>query len=340
LVEIAGANREEVRDLLARQGKFEAKIGNDTVFRGGTDITYVCSSADCSGIDPQVGCQQDGSEWFCGFRFSISLSPDAAKEHAQITANLGVDSASSGKYLDQPLDLYLDDSLVDSLRIGAELKGRELTDISISGSGRGTQQAEARNDAFANMKRLQTILKTGSLPVKLEVVKMDAISPALGKQFTKNAVIVSLVALGAVALIIFIRYRKLSVSMPMLVCMLFEAVIILGFAAVAGWNIDIAAVAGILVAIGTGVDDQIVIIDEAIGRKESRAASWKERMKQAFFIIMAAYATAVVAMIPLYFAGAGLLKGFALTSIIGVTAGVFITRPMYAAMVRILVEKD
>ena len=35
LVEIAGANEEEVKDLLASQGKFEAKVGNTTVFTGG-----------------------------------------------------------------------------------------------------------------------------------------------------------------------------------------------------------------------------------------------------------------------------------------------------------------
>ena len=45
VVEIAGATEEEIRDLLAKQGKFEAKIGNATVFRGGQDITYVGRSA-------------------------------------------------------------------------------------------------------------------------------------------------------------------------------------------------------------------------------------------------------------------------------------------------------
>ncbi|MBS3114368.1 hypothetical protein J4448_04665 [Candidatus Woesearchaeota archaeon] len=35
VVEIAGATEEEIKDLLARQGKFEAKVGNKTVFRGG-----------------------------------------------------------------------------------------------------------------------------------------------------------------------------------------------------------------------------------------------------------------------------------------------------------------
>ncbi len=49
---------------------------------------------------------------------------------------------------------------------------------------------------------------------------------------------------------------------------------------------------------------------------------------------MTAYLTSVVSLLPLYWAGAGLLKGFAFTTIIGITAGVLITRPAFAEMVR------
>ena len=68
--------------------------------------------------------------------------------------------------------------------------------------------------------------------------------------------------------------------------------------------------------------------------------SREDRLKKAFFIIFAAYATTVVAMLPLWFAGAGLLKGFALTTIAGVTIGVFITRPAFAAVVEVLLKKE
>jgi preprotein translocase subunit SecD len=44
-------------------------------------------------------------------------------------------------------------------------------------------------------------------------------------------------------------------------------------------------------------------------------------------------------MIPLIFAGAGMLKGFALTTIIGVSVGVFITRPAYASIIEILLKE-
>ena len=54
---------------------------------------------------------------------------------------------------------------------------------------------------------------------------------------------------------------------------------------------------------------------------------------------MVAYFTGVAAMVPLLFAGAGLLKGFALTTIIGISIGVFITRPAFAAAVEVLLKK-
>ena len=44
-------------------------------------------------------------------------------------------------------------------------------------------------------------------------------------------------------------------------------------------------------------------------------------------------------MIPLFWVGAGLIKGFALTTIIGISAGVFITRPAFASIVEYLLNK-
>jgi len=61
--------------------------------------------------------------------------------------------------------------------------------------------------------------------------------------------------------------------------------------------------------------------------------------KGAFFIIMGSYSTIFVAMLPLVFAGAGLLKGFAITTIIGASIGVFLVRPTYAAVVEILLNQ-
>ena len=339
LVEIAGANEEDIRSLLEQQGKFEAKIANQTVFIGGKDIVFVCRSANCAGIDPDYGCSASGSQHVCRFRFSISITPDAAKKQANATSSLDVvGDKSQGSYLSEPLELYLDDAKVDELSIGAELKGSTTTEIQISGSGIGLSQQEAVLNTFSNMKRLQTVLITGSLPVKLSIVKIDNISPLLGKEFMSNALFLGLLTLASIVVVIFARYRKLSVAIPMALVSLSEVILLLAVAALIGWNIDLAAVAGIIIAIGTGVNDQIVITDETL-RGKTVVYDWKQRIKNAFFIIMAAYFTIVVAMLPLLFAGAGLLKGFAITTIIGASIGVFITRPVFVRVIEILLKE-
>ena len=117
---------------------------------------------------------------------------------------------------------------------------------------------------------------------------------------------------------------------------------ILGIASLIGWNLDLAAIAGIIISVGTGVNDQIVITDEVLNKREiaERVRNWKDKIKRAFFIIFSAYCTILAAMLPLLFTGAGLLKGFALTTILGFTAGVFITRPAFAVVIQWLVEVD
>lgn len=336
LIEMAGAQETEIKELIAKQGVFEARIGNKTAFTGGDDLTYVCRSSQCSGIDPSTGCGtlSDGS-WACGFRFSISLSPEAAQRVAELTAPLEVipdPNSRSGGYLSEQLRFILDGQEVDALNIGADLKGVAATDISISGSGTGPTEQAAVQDALTNMKRMQTILVTGSLPVKLNIVKTDTVSPVLGKEFVRSAIIMGALAILAVALVVFIAFRRWEVAVPMLITMISEVIILLGVAALIRWNLDLAAIAGILVAVGTGVDDQIVIADETL-RGENKRKSFKEQLKNAFFIIIGAYLTTMFAMIPLLFAGAGLVKGFAITTMIGVTIGVLITRPAFAAMV-------
>ncbi|PIN76017.1 hypothetical protein COV18_01175 [Candidatus Woesearchaeota archaeon CG10_big_fil_rev_8_21_14_0_10_37_12] len=335
LVELAGASDDDARQLLGKEGKFEAKIANETVFVGGKDITYVCRSSQCSGLDPNRGCTRSGEGWNCGFMFSITLSPEAAERQARLTGNLKV----VGTSLSDQLVLYLDDAEVDRLSIAPDLKGRAVTDIAITGGGDAISEEGAIEAALENMKQLQTVLSTGSLPVKLEIERIDTISPTLGKEFVNNALLIGALSLLGVAVMLFIVYRKLLISIPLALSAAAEIFLTLSLAALIGWNIDLAAIAGIIIAVGTGVNHQIVITDETLRRGQYAAHNWKEGIKRAFFIIFSAYFTAVVAMLPLYFAGAGLLKGFALTTILALTIGVFVTRPAYASIIQILLEK-
>ena len=334
LIEIAGATPRDLESMVSQQGKFEAKIGNDTVFVGGEkDITSVARGGQESGV---YDCQQSQDGYFCTFRFTVYLSQAAAEKHANITSALSVNSTSQGNYLSKKMDLYLDDNLVDSLLIGESLKGRVTTQIQISGSGSGATQNDAYKATQESMNKLQTVLITGSLPFKLEIVKLDTISPTLGNAFTKYILIAGFLALLAVAIIIFIKYHKIKLAIPPLLICTSEIIITLGVAALVGQDLDLPGIAGILAAIGTGIDDQIVVLDEAEHKEES--LSLKHKMKRALSIVMGAFLTSAVSLLPLLWAGAGLLRGFAIMSLIGITIGVFITRRAFVDIVKMIEE--
>jgi len=327
LIEIAGSTPKELENLIAKQGSFEAKIGNRTVFSGGDkDITYVARTGGQSGI---YTCSKSQEGEVCQFRFAISLSEQAAQRHADITKTLGV-NATYPQYLDEKLNLYLDEELTDSLFIGKDLKGSATTQISISGSGTGSTREEAYNNAEANMKQLQTVLITGSLPFKLKIEKLDTISPLLGQQFINTILIAGLVAILAVGFMVLIRYRRIKLSLAVLLTSLCEVVIILGVSALFNRSLDLPAIAGIIATIGTGVDSQIIILDES----QMTTLSLKQRIKRALYIILGTYVTTLFALLPLLWAGAGLLKGFAITTIIGISTGVFITRPAFSEIIK------
>jgi len=334
LVEIAGATPKDLENLISQQGKFEAKIGNETVFIGGEkDITDVARGGQDSGI---YSCDQNQQGvYFCEFRFTVYLSQAAAERHAAITSNISVNSTAQGNYLSKKLDLYLDDKLVDSLLISENLKGRVTTQIQITGSGSGETKADAINAANEEMKNLQTILITGSLPFQLEIVKIDTISPTLGGTFTKYILIAGALALLSVALVVFIKYKKLRLVFPPLLICTSEIIITLGIAAFVRQDLDLPGIAGILAAIGTGIDDQIVVLDES---QTKEVLTVKQRIKRAFTIVLGAFFASAVSLLPLLWAGAGLLKGFAIMSLIGISIGVLITRRAFADIVNMIQE--
>ncbi len=336
IIEIAGVTKDEIKEIVATQGKFEAKIGNDSVFSG-KDITFVCRSGGGTCQDSvNPVCPSNGNGYNCRFEFQIDLNQEAAERHAEITKNLNIVPSTSGqRILEKNIDFYLDGIQVDSLQIDPGLKGIKASKIIISGPGSGSTIQDAIKDAISNKKKLQTFLITGSLPTKLEIEKIDTVSPLVGEAFTKNAILIGILSLIIVSLIIYIRYKSLKVSLPIIFTMGSEIFIILGFAALTKQNLDIAAIAGIIASVGTGVNDQIVITDEIL---TGEASTIKQNIKKAFFVVLTAYITTVVAMLPLLRAGAGLLRGFAVVTIVGVTIGVLITRPAFSIIIKSLME--
>jgi preprotein translocase subunit SecD len=190
------------------------------------------------------------------------------------------------------------------------------------------------DEGKAQANQLQIHLRAGALPVNVEIIGAGHVDAALGAQFKKQSVIAGIIALFAVALVVYRKYHQKEILIPMVGTSFSEAIMILGVAALIGWQLDLASIAGIIAAIGTGIDHLVIITDEVLYEgKLPPSKVYLSRLTKAFSIILAAAATAVVAMGPLVVMGFGTLKGFAITTIIGVFIGVVIARPVYGKMI-------
>jgi protein-export membrane protein SecD len=378
-ISIAGGSKEELRNLLENQGKFESKIdvilrtvggsgtlkldkpysvmiNNGSVVIGNisarpgesfeiSGISFLLNSVESGSInltstvfngadirtvffDPQrsrIESQNPGYQW----SFAIQLSQDGAQRFAWITSNLDIIPGKA--QLSSPIVLFLDNNLVDSLSISSQLKGKTETEILITG------YANTKDDAIKERARMQSILKSGALPTSVTVVQLESISPTLGIGFLKNAMMAGLAAIVGVICVVSIRYRRPKIVLPMLIISLSEVLIILGVASWINWTIDLPSIAGIIATIGTGVDSQIIIIDQAL-RGEEKTLTLREKLKRAFFVVFGSGGTVIAAMIPITIILYA-FRGFAITTIIGVLIGILIARPAFGAIVQRIVKE-
>jgi len=218
---------------------------------------------------------------------------------------------------------------------------KPMDKLQIFGYAGTAQQAEQRR------ADLEILLQSGSLSVSVKSISKETISPLLGENFLQSVAIMGLLAVITVAMVIFVRYRAVKLLLPITIISIIEVFITVALSSLIS-KFDLGAVAGIIAAVGTGVDDQIVITDELIrGRKGSgqdsvEAGSQITRMKRAFFIVVAAASTMIAAMAPIILIGFGLgkLVGFAITTIIGILVGVLITRPAFGEIIKEILGKN
>lgn len=211
------------------------------------------------------------------------------------------------------------------------------TNLSIQGTAENMQAGQKE------VNELSAILSSGSLPVGIENISKETISPLMGQNILSKIAIMGLLALLVVAIIIFVRYHDWRIAIPIFVTGALEIFLTIAFASLINWQLDLAAFAGILTAVGTGVNDQIIITDELErnkGKDDQEERSLLARVKRAFFIIWMAAATITATMLPIIFVFGGVPKlvGFALTTLIGVAIGVFITRPAFAAIIKEIIN--
>ncbi|MBU0590925.1 hypothetical protein KKF81_01795 [Candidatus Micrarchaeota archaeon] len=198
----------------------------------------------------------------------------------------------------------------------------------VSGSVEGTDPKLKAQEATERVKSIESILKGGALPVQISLGSRTTLPAALGSEFLKLSLLAIAGSLVAISIFIGVRYRNLRATAPIVLISLAELVILL--AILGSFTIDLGAMAGIIAAIGVGVDAQVVITDELL-KKDDRKTS--EKVDLAFGIIKTNAIVAICSMVPLLFSGLVEVIGFAISTMLGSLLGYMLTRPAYATIV-------
>ena len=330
MVDLAGMDMTTARNIAAKPGKFEIRIqvqGNETV--------HVLYGTEIRKVDPiqkesvrVAGATDKAETWGVPFE----LSDEGAQALRDAAIQYGAVTNPEAHFL----SMYLDDKLVFDAALARDL-AKNIKSVPVKTLVANTGQGV---EGEKKARELQIHLSAGALPVNVEVVGSGQVSADLGEKFKEQVVIAGIIALATVAFVIYFRYRQPNIIIPMLATSFSEVLIILGFTAIVGFQLDLPTITGIIAVIGTGVDHLIIITDEVLaGGAMPPDKVYKSRLTKAFAIIMAAAATVVIAMSPLLIMGFGALKGFAVITIIGVLIGVGIARPAYAVIIQgLLVE--
>src|SRR3954466_2803824 len=173
-------------------------------------------------------------------------------------------------------------------------------------------------------QRLSNLLKTGALPVKLELISQSQVSATLGKQALHQGLIAGLVGFLVVALFLLIFYRLLgliAVGALIIYAVYFYALIKL-----IPITLTLPGIAGLILTIGIAADANIVIFErvkeEIRAGKSVPAAIATGYRKGLAAIIDANVVTFMVAFI-LFIIAVGGVQGFAFVLGIGTITSLF-----------------
>ena len=204
--------------------------------------------------------------------------------------------------------------------------------VQISGS---FTEAEARD--------LAKILEFGAVPVKFSVATVQTVSPTLGKDSLRAAIISGLVGVLLVMLFFFFYYRLLTIvvisGLAISGSLLWSVISYLS--KTNGLALTPSGVAGIVVSIGVTVDSYVVLFerlkDELVSGKTMRGAAQRS-FTSAWRTILAADTVSFIGAIILWQLTVGSVRGFAfflgLSTLIDVFVAYLFTRPAILLLAR------
>lgn len=231
---------------------------------------------------------------------AIEFTDEGAKKFADLTAaNVG-----------RTISILLDGQVLTAPRVNEAITGGKAV---ITGS---RNLEEAHN--------LAVLLRSGALPVKVNIIETRTVGPTLGQDSKDKSVFAFTVGVAAIFIFMLLFYR-LSGLMANLSLMAY-VVILLFVLKILDATLTLPGVAGIILSIGMAVDANVLIFEhfkEEVRSGKTLRMAMDSGFKRAFTTIFDSNLTTIIAAVVLFFFGTGPIRGFAITLGLGVVISMF-----------------
>ena len=223
----------------------------------------------------------------------------------------------TGRLVGKQLAIFL-----DALPLTAPVVQTAITD------GRAVITGSFTRDSA---KALALQLNAGALPVPVSVVEQKTVEATLGRESVSKSILAGTIGLGLVALFMVLQYGRLGILAD--AALILYGLLSFGVFRLFSITLTLPGVAGFLLSIGMAVDSNILIFERY--KEELRAGKpWHIAMEEGFGkawdSIRDANFTTIITSLILYNPGnwstlpaSGLVRGFAITLLIGVVMSLF-----------------
>jgi preprotein translocase subunit SecD len=190
---------------------------------------------------------------------------------------------------------------------------------------------------------LANVLKSGSLGVSMETVSVQNVSPTLGKDSLRAAIISGIIGVALVLLLLVFYYRTLGLvvvaGISVSAALLYSIISLLS--RTQGLALSLAGVAGIIVSVGVTVDSYVVFFERL--KDEVRSGRTLRNSAQRGFAgawrtILIADIVSLIGAFTLWWLTVGSVRNFAfflgLSTLIDLVVSYFFTRPVVLLLAR------
>jgi preprotein translocase subunit SecD len=279
----------------------------------------------------------------------ITDSTSSTDEYNQPQVNISLDSAGGnamsnftkdniGKLMATLFVEYKDSGKKDANGRSILVKQEEVINVATIQSRLGNSFRITGINDPNEARQLSLLLRAGALIAPIQIVEERTIGPTLGMQNITQGLQACLWGLVASIVFMVVYYRKFGVIAT--TALIANLVLIVGvMSLLPGATLTMPGIAGIVLTLAVAVDANVLInerIKEELRNGRSVQQAIHEGYKGAFSSIVDANVTTLITAIILYAVGTGSIKGFAITTAIGVATSMFTSIVGTRAIVNLL----